>query len=129
MIRPDYYKDPRGRDLFYRYEHGFMPAALAIGFMHGRYEKYLARLGEKPVDPAEDLDKAETYVHEWHRMMELLASGAINNDTLERYLDPTSLDIRTQAMLDRIDRARRGGIVTGAIRGNLDWGHHREKSI
>lgn len=128
-IRPDYYVDNHGKDMFYRYEHGFMPAALSIGFMHGIYEKYLFRMGRKTIDPTLDLDKAETYVHEWRRLMELLAAGAIDNNALERYLDPTYLDIRTEQMLKRIDRARQGQIVSGAVRGRLNWGHDDEKSI
>lgn len=120
-IRPDYYLDPRGHDRFYGYEHGYIPATLAIGFVHESYEKYLCRAGLKTVDMTTDLDKAATYVHEFRKLMELRQAGIIHDDVLERFLDATYLDQKVQRMLERIERVRRGEIINGNLRGRSLW--------
>lgn len=121
MIRPDYYKDPRGHDRFYGYEHGYIPATLAIGFVHESYEKYICRAGRKTNDMTSDLDKAETYVKEFHKLMELRSLGIIHDDGLERFLDPSAIDARAQRMLKRIERVRNGENIAGTIRGRRWW--------
>lgn len=46
-IRPNYYKDEAGHDLFWKMEHGMYDLAWSIGFCHINAEKYERRKGRK----------------------------------------------------------------------------------
>lgn len=47
LIRPDYYKDDNGADLFHQFEHGPMPIDAGIAFCYMNICKYLQRAGKK----------------------------------------------------------------------------------
>ena len=46
-IRPEYYKDDNGHDLFWEMEHGMYDLAWSIGFCHINADKYERRKGRK----------------------------------------------------------------------------------
>lgn len=71
-LRPNYYKDKRGHDIFWKMENRHYPYAQCIGFCRLNAEKYKQRAGSKPgVDPAIDQQKAATYIHEMHKLRNL----------------------------------------------------------
>lgn len=76
-IRPDYYKDENGHDLFWKMEHGMYDLAWSIGFCHINAEKYERRMGRKSVFTREDQLKAETYRGEEEKLKQLHREGAI----------------------------------------------------
>lgn len=129
-IRPDYYKDARGKDIFSKMERGDYPIACSIGFLMINFEKYLWRAGRKTKDPMEDLEKAETYAEEWFRLMKMYQSGQINDGgekNLRSFISTESLMERKNHMFQRVNRARHGDLVAGSIRGRLNWGHDDAK--
>ena len=57
MIRPSYYEDENGHDLFWKMEHWKYPVEWSIGFCHINADKYKRRLGKKSKDVKTDLAK------------------------------------------------------------------------
>lgn len=45
-IRPKYYLDKRGHDMFWHFEHGYYPAVAAISFCYLNMLKYEKRAGQ-----------------------------------------------------------------------------------
>lgn len=76
-IRPDYYKDDKGHDLFWEMEHGKYPLEQSIGFCHINADKYERRKGRKTAIGIEDERKAQTYRDEEKRLKQLHRVGAI----------------------------------------------------
>lgn len=103
-IRPSHYVDKRGHDRFWKYEHGHIPATLAIGFCQENIWKYLDRAGKKTADPTEDFAKARTYLAEWEKLMHLKAAGMINDQGLDKALDSSGIKARSRAISRYIDR-------------------------
>lgn len=64
MIRPSYYEDENGHDLFWKMEHWKYPVEWSIGFCHINADKYKRRLGKKSKDVKTDLEKSKTYHQE-----------------------------------------------------------------
>lgn len=59
-LKPDYYKNNNGSDLFDEFEAGLMTEGEVRGFYKGNIYKYLTRYEEKA--GIEDLNKANTYM-------------------------------------------------------------------
>lgn len=71
-LRPDYYKNRRGRDIFWEMENRHFPYQQCIGFCRLNARKYERRAGSKPgADKATDLRKAATYTAELHKLKKL----------------------------------------------------------
>lgn len=70
-IRPDYYKNEDGHDIFWRMEHGEWPMDYSLGFCVINEAKYKERAGRKTTDKTIDLEKAQTYHEEWQRLLAL----------------------------------------------------------
>ena len=103
-IRPKYYLDKRGHDLFWQFEHGYYPAIAAISFCYLNVLKYEQRAGRKTEDPTEDLKKARTYYDECVKLLEKREKEEIHDQGLERVLDCSDLKARKKAFLKRLDR-------------------------
>lgn len=76
-IRPNYYKDEAGHDLFWKMEHGMYDLAWSIGFCHINADKYERRKGRKTAIGIEDERKAQTYRDEEERLKQLHREGVI----------------------------------------------------
>ncbi|RRG07775.1 MAG: hypothetical protein DUD32_12610 [Lactobacillus sp.] len=76
-IRPTYYKDENGHDLFWKMEHGMYDLAWSIGFCHINAEKYERRMGRKTAIETHDKQKAATYRAEEERLKQLHREGVI----------------------------------------------------
>lgn len=76
-IRPDYYKDGNGHDLFWKMEHGKYPAEQSIGFCRINAAKYRRRIGRKTINKTDDLNKALTYQDELIKLKRLKYDGVI----------------------------------------------------
>lgn len=76
-IRPNYYNDENGHDLFWNMEHGMYDLAWSIGFCHINAEKYERRKGRKTAIGVEDESKAQTYHNEEERLKQLHREGVI----------------------------------------------------
>lgn len=74
-IRPDYYKNEDGHDIFWRMEHGEWPLEQCIGFCRINVAKYQERAGRKTADASVDLEKAKTYQEELQRLLTIKAGG------------------------------------------------------
>lgn len=61
-LRPNYYKDKHGKDLFSHFKDGLLNPEQLSGFYLGNIMKYLTRYREK--NGVEDLHKAKTYLEE-----------------------------------------------------------------
>lgn len=61
-LRPNYYKDKHGKDLFSHFKDGLLNLEQLSGFYLGNIMKYLTRYREK--NGVEDLQKAKTYLEE-----------------------------------------------------------------
>lgn len=71
-LRPNYYKNKRGHDLFWKMETRGYPYQWCLGFCQINADKYERRAGHKPgADRAVDLRKAETYRRELVKLQEL----------------------------------------------------------
>ena len=81
LIRPDYYKDENGADLFHQFEHGPMPIDAGIAFCYMNICKYLQRAGKKTQDPSEDIKKVWTYFYEYKKLVEIKHKGGGERDT------------------------------------------------
>jgi hypothetical protein len=103
-IRPKYYLDKRGHDLFWQFEHGYYPAMVAISFCYLNMLKYEQRAGRKTKDPSDDLDKARTYFAEYETLIKKRAEGEIHDHGLEKVLDYSDLKARKGTYLKRLDR-------------------------
>ena len=76
-IRPDYYKDENGHDLFWEMEHGKYPAEQSIGFCRISADKYKRRKGRKTAIEIEDERKAQTCRDEGEKLKQLHREGVI----------------------------------------------------
>lgn len=103
-IRPKYYLDKRGHDLFWHFEHGYYPAIAAISFCYLNMLKYEKRAGRKTKDPSEDLKKARAYFDEYVKLLEKRDKGEIHDQGLERVLNCSDLKAREETFLKRLDR-------------------------
>ena len=103
-IRPKYYVDRRGHDLFYEFERGKYPAVLAIGFCYLTMMKYERRAGKKTADPTEDLAKARTYFQEYEKLLFLKSIGEIHDQGLDLALSYDDFKKRKEIYLKRLDR-------------------------
>ena len=56
-LRPNYYRDWQGHDLFWRFENNQYPAFISIGFCDINVDKYRQRLGKKTADQTQDRQK------------------------------------------------------------------------
>lgn len=61
-LRPSYYKDKRGKDLFSHFKDGLLNREQLSGFYLGNIMKYLTRYREK--NGVEDLEKASIYLNQ-----------------------------------------------------------------
>ncbi len=104
MIRPKYYLDKRGHDLFWHFEHGYYPAVVAISFCYLNMLKYEKRAGRKTDDPTEDLKKARTYYDEYVKLLKKRENEEIHDQGLERVLDCSDMKARTGTYLKRLER-------------------------
>ena len=59
-LRPNYYKDKYGKDLFSHFKDGLLNREQLSGFYLGNIMKYLTRYREK--NGVEDLEKASVYL-------------------------------------------------------------------
>lgn len=59
-LRPNYYKDKHGKDLFSHFKDGWLNHEQLSGFYLGNIMKYLTRYREK--NGVEDLEKASVYL-------------------------------------------------------------------
>ncbi|MEK1299238.1 DUF3310 domain-containing protein [Limosilactobacillus fermentum] len=80
LIRPNYYKDENGTDLFHQFEHGPMPIDAGIAFCYMNICKYLQRAGKKTQDPSEDIKKVWTYFYEYKKLIEIKHEGGGEQD-------------------------------------------------
>lgn len=103
-IRPKYYLDKRGHDLFWHFEHGYYPAVVAISFCYLNMLKYEKRAGRKTEDPSEDLKKARTYFDEYVKLLKKRKNEEIHDQGLERVLNCSDLKAREETFLKRLDR-------------------------
>ena len=104
MIRPKYYVDRRGHDMFYEFERGKYPSVLAIGFCYLTMMKYERRAGKKTADPTEDLKKARTYFAEYEKLLRKRAEGEIHDQGLDLALSYEDFERRKEIYLKRLDR-------------------------
>ncbi|MGS6025622.1 DUF3310 domain-containing protein [Limosilactobacillus fermentum] len=104
VIRPNYYVDRHGHDLFWQFEHGYYASIAAICFCYLNMLKYEKRAGRKTKDPSEDLKKARTYLDEYVKPLEKREKEEIHDQGLERVLDCSDLKKRKEAYLKRLDR-------------------------
>lgn len=79
-IRPKYYLDKQGHDLFWNFEHGPMPIDAGIAFCYMNIFKYLQRAGKKTQDPSEDIKKVWTYFYEYKKLIEIKHEGGGEQD-------------------------------------------------
>lgn len=77
MIRPEYYKDRRGHDIFWKMEHGHWPYEQSLGFCLINVAKYKERAGRKTKEKALDLEKAKTYEREAIKLRDLNRVGLL----------------------------------------------------
>ena len=70
-LRPDYYKNRRGRDIFWEMENRHFPYEQCIGFCRLNALKYKRRAGRKTKDSTIDKQKMETYEAELHRLQKI----------------------------------------------------------
>lgn len=103
-IRPKYYVDRRGHDMFYEFERGKYPAVLAIGFCYLTMMKYERRAGKKTSDPTEDLKKARTYFAEYETLLKKRAEGEIHDQGLDLALSYEDFERRKEIYLKRLER-------------------------
>lgn len=103
-IRPKYYLDKKGHDLFWQFEHGYYPAVVAISFCYLTMLKYEQRAGRKTKDPSEDLKNARIYYEEYVKLLKKRAEGEIHDHGLEQVLDCSDLKTRKEIYLKRLDR-------------------------
>ena len=61
-LRPTYYQNTNGKDLFYFFANGLMNEEEYGGFLKGNIFKYITRYQDK--NGTEDLNKARTYLDE-----------------------------------------------------------------
>ena len=61
-LRPSYYKDKHGKDLFSHFKDGLLNREQLSGFYLGNIMKYLTRYREK--NGVEDLEKASVYLNQ-----------------------------------------------------------------
>lgn len=61
-LRPNYYKDKNGKDLFSHFKDGLLNREQLSGFYLGNIMKYLTRYREK--NGVEDLEKALVYLNQ-----------------------------------------------------------------
>ena len=85
-LRPKYYRDQQGHDLFWRFEHNQYPAFLSIGFCDLNVDKYRQRLGKKTVDQTQDRQKIATYQAEKQKLIKLYEAGKIDNRDLVQWV-------------------------------------------
>lgn len=104
ILRPKYYLDKRGHDLFWHFEHGYYPAVVAISFCYLNMLKYEKRAGRKTKDPSEDLKKARTYFDEYVKLLKKREKDEIHDQGLERVLDCSDLKEREKTYLKRLER-------------------------
>lgn len=69
-LRPNYYKNKRGHDLFWKMETRCYPYDWCIGFCELNIKKYEMRLGEKTRNTTLDKRKIATYQAEISRLKE-----------------------------------------------------------
>lgn len=103
-IRPKYYLDKRGHDLFWQFDHGYYPAMVAISFCYLNMLKYERRAGKKTADPTEDLKKARTYFQEYEKLLFLKSIGEIHDQGLDLALNYEDFKKRKEIYLKRLDR-------------------------
>lgn len=70
-LRPQYYKNRKGHDLFWEMEHRYYPYSWCIGFCELNIKKYEMRAGYKTADKTVDQQKVQTYQAELKRLKEL----------------------------------------------------------
>lgn len=104
ILRPKYYLDKRGHDMFYEFERGHCPAVLAIGFCYLTMMKYERRAGKKTADPTEDLKKARTYFAEYEKLLRKRAEGEIHDQGLDLALSYEDFERRKEIYLKRLER-------------------------
>lgn len=83
MIKPEYYQNGDGRDLFWHFANGLLTKDEYRGFLKGNIYKYTKRYQEK--NGIEDLKKAETYITELYTFEENLehSNAAVVNESCE----------------------------------------------
>lgn len=70
-LRPNYYRDSNGHDLFWEMEHGAYPIDWCIGFCQINADKYKRRLGKETKDTTRDRQKMLTYQKELKKMVSI----------------------------------------------------------
>lgn len=76
-LRPNYYKNRKGLDIFWKMETGCYPYQQSIGFCRLSIEKYERRLGWKTKETDTDKLKIKTYKNELKKLCELHEQGVI----------------------------------------------------
>lgn len=76
-LRPNYYKNQKGLDIFWKMETGCYPYQQAIGFCRLSIEKYERRLGRKTKETDTDELKIKTYKNELKKLCDLHEQGVI----------------------------------------------------
>lgn len=85
-LRPNYYRDWQGHDLFWRFENNQYPAFISIGFCDINVDKYRQRLGNKTADQTQDRQKIATYQAEKQKLIKLYEAGKIDNRDLAKWV-------------------------------------------
>lgn len=76
-LRPNYYKNRKGLDIFWGMETGCYPYEQSVGFCRLSIAKYKRRLGRKTKETDTDKLKIKTYKHELKKLRELHEQGVI----------------------------------------------------
>lgn len=76
-LRPNYYKNRKGLDIFWGMETGYYPYDQSVGFCRLSIAKYKRRLGRKTKETDTDELKIKTYQNELKKLKELHNQGVI----------------------------------------------------
>ena len=76
-LRPNYYKNRKGLDIFWKMETGCYPYEQSVGFCRLSIAKYKRRLWRKTKETETDELKIQTYENELKKLHELHEQGAI----------------------------------------------------
>ncbi len=77
VIKPNYYNDEDGHDIFWEMEHGKYPYEQALGFCLINSDKYRRRAGKKTASGDADLEKAKEYDREAIKLRDLNRMGVL----------------------------------------------------
>lgn len=78
VIKPNYYNDEDGHDIFWEMEHGKYPYEQALGFCLINSDKYRRRAGKKTASGDADLEKAKEYDREAIKLRDLNRMGELD---------------------------------------------------